>query len=66
MQQTDVRIDALYDFAIEFEHEAQHAMRGRMLRAEIDAEIALAGRGLRNIIHRFGVSLPFSSRHARM
>ena len=38
MQQADMRIDALDDFAVEFQHEAQHAVRGRMLRAEIDRE----------------------------
>ena len=40
MQQADMRIDALDDLAVEFEHEAQHAVRRRMLRAEIDREIA--------------------------
>ena len=41
MQEADMRIDALDDLAVEFEHQAQHAMRGRMLRPEIDGEIAL-------------------------
>ena len=40
MQQPDMRIDALDDFAVELEHQAQHAVRGRMLRPEIDGEIA--------------------------
>ena len=40
MQQADMRIDALDDFAVELQHEAKHAVRGRMLRAEIDREIA--------------------------
>ena len=35
MQQADVRIGALDHFAVEFEHEAQHAVRGRVLRTEI-------------------------------
>ena len=35
-----MRIDALDDFAVELQHEPQHAMRRRMLRAEIDREIA--------------------------
>jgi hypothetical protein len=34
MQQADMRIDALDHLAVELEHEAQHAVRGRMLRAE--------------------------------
>ena len=41
MQEADMRIDALDDLAVKFEHQAQHAMRGRMLRTEIDGEIAL-------------------------
>ena len=40
MQQADMRIDALDHFAVEFEHETQHAVRRRMLRPEIDGEIA--------------------------
>ena len=40
MQQTDMRIDAGDDFAVEFQHQAQHAVRGRMLRSEIDGEVA--------------------------
>ena len=35
-----MRIDALDDLAVELEHEAQHAVRRRMLRAEIDGEVA--------------------------
>src|SRR5262249_8657249 len=42
MKQADVRIDALDDFAVEFEDETQHAMRGRMLRPEVDGEVAEA------------------------
>ena len=40
VKQADMRIDALDDLAVELEHQAQHAMRGRMLRPEIDGEIA--------------------------
>ncbi len=36
MQQADVRIGALDHLAVELEHEAQHAVRGRMLRAEVE------------------------------
>ncbi len=36
MQQADVRIGALDHFAVEFEHEAQHTVRGRVLRTEIE------------------------------
>src|SRR6266516_1686223 len=38
-QQADVGIDALYDLAVELEHEAQYAVGGGMLRPEIDGEI---------------------------
>ena len=41
MQQADMRIDALDDFAVKLKHQPQHAMRGRMLRAEIDGEVTL-------------------------
>jgi hypothetical protein len=40
MQQADMRIDALDNFAVELEHQAQHAVRGWMLRSEVDVEIA--------------------------
>ena len=40
MQQPDMRIDARDDFAVELEHEAQNAMRRRMLRPEVDGEVA--------------------------
>ena len=40
MQQTDMRIDALDDFTVEFEHQTQHTVRGRVLRTEVDIEIA--------------------------
>ena len=40
MQQADMRIDAVDDLAVELQHEAQHAVRRRMLRPEIDVEVA--------------------------
>ena len=40
MQQADMRVDALDDFAVQLQHKAQHAMRRRMLRAEVDGEVA--------------------------
>src|SRR5262249_42022236 len=40
MEKPDMRIGAGDDLAVEFEDEAQHAVRSRMLRAEIDDEIA--------------------------
>ena len=36
MQQADVRIDALHHLAVELQHQAQHAVRRRMLRPEVD------------------------------
>ena len=43
VQKPDMRIDALDDLAVEFEHQAQHAVRRRMLRPEIDREVACGG-----------------------
>ncbi len=40
MQQADMRIGLLNDLAIELEHQAQHAVRGRMLRPEIHRVIS--------------------------
>src|SRR5215467_2800403 len=40
MEQPDMRIDALDNFAVELKHEAQHAMGRRMLGSEIDGEFA--------------------------
>ncbi len=40
MQKTDMRIDARDHLAVQFQDETQHAMRGRMLRPEIDGEVA--------------------------
>jgi hypothetical protein len=40
MEKPDMRIGALHNLAIEFEHEAQYAVRGGMLRSEINDEVA--------------------------
>ena len=40
MQQADVRIDAVHHLAVQLQHQAQHAVRGRMLRPEVDVELA--------------------------
>ena len=40
MQQADVRIGLLDHFAVHLEHQAQHAVRGRMLRAEVQRVVA--------------------------
>ncbi len=40
VQQADVRIGALDDLAVELEHEPQHAVRRRVLRAEIHRVVA--------------------------
>src|SRR3954452_1938952 len=49
VEQPDVRIDPLDDLTIELEDETQHAVRRRMLRAEVDSEIAQA----RLVVHGF-------------
>jgi hypothetical protein len=38
-----MRIDALDHLAVELEHEAKHAVRRGVLRAEVDGEIADVG-----------------------
>ena len=40
MQQADMRIDPFHHLAVQLQHETQHAMRRRMLRTEIDREVA--------------------------
>src|SRR5262249_55149721 len=43
VQEADVRIDPLDHLAVELQHHAQHAVRRRMLRSEIDGEVAQRG-----------------------
>ncbi len=40
VKQADMRVDPRDDFAVKLQHQTQHAVRGRMLRSEIDGEIA--------------------------
>src|SRR5262245_52764251 len=40
VKQPDVRIDAVHDLAVELQHQPQHTVRGGMLRAEVDVELA--------------------------
>ena len=40
MEQPDMRIDPRDHFAVKLQHQTQHAVGGRMLRPEIDGEIA--------------------------
>ncbi len=56
MQEPDMRIDALDHLAVELQHQAQHAMRRRMLRPEIDGEVARR----RRLGHCFAFSSPGS------
>src|SRR5690606_6374720 len=39
VQQADVRVGTLDDFAVELEHQAQHAVRGRVLGAEVQGVV---------------------------
>src|SRR5262249_50623938 len=39
VKQADVRIDSLDDLAIQLQHQTEHAVGGRMLRAEVDRVI---------------------------
>ncbi len=58
MQQPDMRIDALDDLAVKLQHEAQHAVRRRMLRPEIDGEVAHRGS-----VHGDGFGLLVARQH---
>ena len=42
-----MRIDPLHHLAVEFQNQAQHAVRRRMLRPEVDGEVAMCGFGHR-------------------
>ena len=57
-----MRVGALHDLAVKLQHEAQHAVRRRVLGPEVDVEIAdllFAGLGVVEIaVHHFA---PFSS-----
>ncbi len=59
VQQADMRVDALDGLAVKLEHKAQHAVRGRMLRAEVDGEVADAM--LAHCLHAFAFSSPGST-----
>ena len=43
MQQADMRIHAGDDLAVQVQDQAQHAMRRRMLRPEIDGQLRFVG-----------------------
>ena len=49
VEKPDMRIDPLDDLAVELQHKPQHAVRGRMLRPEVDREVSdvVLGHGLR-------------------
>jgi hypothetical protein len=46
VQQPDVRVGALHDLAIELQHQAQHTVRGRVLRAEVQGVILDVSHGV--------------------
>jgi len=43
VQQADVRVGALDHLAVELQHQAQHAVRRRVLRAEVERVVADLG-----------------------
>ncbi len=63
MQQADMRVDALDDFTVELEHEAKNAVRCRVLRAEVDVEVAdvMLGHGPCPSAHLAAFSSPGST-----
>ena len=60
VQQADMRIGALDHLAVQLEDQPQHAMRGRVLRAKIDGEVASRGVGAHVLLPQPG-RLAFSS-----
>ena len=40
VQQTDMRVATFYDLAVQLQHQPQHTMRGRVLWAKVNIEIA--------------------------
>jgi len=66
MQQADMGIDALDHFAVQLQHQTQHAVRGGMLGAEIDRELAIVHVGGGGGAHGvFAFSSPGNGRAAR-
>src|SRR5262249_38612520 len=55
MQKPNMRIDSLDHLAVEFQNQPQHAVRRRMLRPEIDREIARCGLGHHAISATFAI-----------
>ena len=66
VQQADVRVGAHDGFAIHFQDQTQHAMRGRMLRAEVHGVVAdflaafgrIAGKRNAGRLHGHGLASP--------
>jgi hypothetical protein len=55
MKQANMRIDARNDLAVELEHQPEHSVRGGMLGAKIDVELAdVCGRHLWFRVRVFG------------
>src|SRR4029077_10121123 len=58
MEKPDMRIDALHNLAIELQHQAQYAVGRRVLRSEIDGEIARRSFGHIGLTYRLLMQLP--------
>src|ERR1700730_6630485 len=58
MEKPDMRIDALHNLAIELQHQAQNAVGRRVLRSEIDGEIAKRSFGHIGLTYRLLMQLP--------
>src|SRR5678815_4669057 len=54
MQQTDMRIDAGDDFAVQVQNQAKHAMGRRMLGPEIDRHLRIVGLMTLFVVERNG------------
>jgi hypothetical protein len=58
VEQSDMRIDALNDLAVELKHETQDAVGRRVLGPEIDGEIADSSFGHTGLTSAEGTTLP--------
>jgi hypothetical protein len=58
VEQSDMRIDARNDLAVELQHETKNAVGRWVLRPEIDGEIADSGFGHSGLASAAGATLP--------
>ena len=58
MQETNMRVNALYDLTVELEYKTQHPMGRRVLGPEIDGKIANRSFGHTSLFYRLLMQRP--------